>query len=99
MPHWLKWRTQRLVRSARAQKAANARWAAVRAARAGEPPRQTRVVELTLRDTHRPMRIILLEAEPTENGWGRWAVTENGERIGRRRFGRTRIGQTIAGSL
>jgi len=57
------------------------------------------VVELTIRDSHRPMRVVRMEAEEGDRGWGRWMVTESGARVGRRRFGRRAVGELIAGSL
>ncbi len=99
MRNWTKWNAERAQRSARATRAANARWEAARAERAAGPTRQTRIVELTIRDTHRTMRTIRLSAEPTELGWSRWAAAENGQRIGRRRLGKTRLARMIAETL
>jgi len=94
-----KWRAGAAARSAQAQRAANARWAAVRSALAEDPVRTSRVVELTIRDTHNTMRVVRMQSEPREHGWSRWAVTENGQRVGRRRLGRSTIADLIARSL
>jgi hypothetical protein len=72
------------------------RWARVHAACAGEPVRASRIVEFPIRDTHRPFAMIRLEAEPTERGFGRWLVSENGVRVGKRRFGRRQVADMIA---
>lgn len=99
MRNWAKWRARKEARSERARRAAEARWAAVREARAGEPVRQTRVVEIDIRDTIQPRRTIRMKADPTDRGYGRWMVGENGQRIGTRRFGATAIARLIAESL
>ena len=99
MHTWRKWGAGRRARSERARKAANARWDAVRAGRMDEPVRETRVVEMTIRDTHRPQRTIRMKAEEARRGWGRWHVWENGVRIGTRRIGRTMLAEAIARSL
>jgi len=65
----------------------------------GEPVRGARVVEIVIRDTHRPRREIRMEAEEMARGWGRWEVWENGGRVGRRRFGSSKIAGMIARSL
>jgi hypothetical protein len=39
---------------------------------AGEPVRVDRVVEITIRDSHRPMTVIRLEREDQGEKWGRW---------------------------
>jgi hypothetical protein len=97
--NWRKWNAGKRQRSDKARHAANTRWDRVRAARAGEPVRETRVVELTIRDSHRPMRIVRLQAEELERSWSRWAVSENGQKIGNRRFGRNGIADLLARSL
>lgn len=99
MRNWRKWRSGNEQRSERARKAANARWDACRAANASEPIRRDRVVELTIRDTHRPMFIIRLQAHETPRGWSRWQVTENGKQVGRRRWGTHAVAAMIARSL
>jgi hypothetical protein len=96
--NWRKWNTQARERSRRAQHAAEVRWARHHAG-IEAPPRETRVVEMSIRDSHRPMRTLRFEADETERGWGRWRVSEGGARIGERRFGRTAIGALIARSL
>lgn len=99
MRNWRKWRKGAAHRSALARIAANARWEQHRAALAAEPTRTIRVVELTVKDSHRPQRVIRMEADERETTWSRWLVIENGERVGRRRFGRTTIAEPIAQSL
>ena len=69
------------------------------AARAGEARRQSRVVMIVIRDSHRPMRMIRLVADEQERGWGRWAAAENGQRVGERRIGRTVLARLLAESL
>jgi hypothetical protein len=58
-----------------------------------------RVVEITIRDSHRPQRVIRLMAHPTEHGWSRWGVLENGVRVGKRRIGSGRLWEILAASL
>ena len=99
MRNWSQWRAGAEARRERASRAAEARWAAVRAARVDEPVRETRVVELTIRDSHRPLRILQMSADESERGWGRWDVCENGVKIGRRRFGRRAVAELLARSL
>jgi hypothetical protein len=94
-----KWKAGSRARSDRARAAANVLWQRVHAAAAAEPERETRFVELTIRDSHRPLRVIRLQAEQSDHAWGRWAVDENGSRIGARRFGRSAISEMIARSL
>lgn len=80
------------------RRGATARWARAHAEQAGEPVRETRVVEFPVIDTHRPRTHIRLESNLTREGsaWGRWRVWENGERVGKRRLGRTAVGKMIA---
>jgi hypothetical protein len=100
MQNGAKWREERAERSARATRAANARWAAVRQARAGEPVREPLVVEITIRQLHRPMRIIHAVAQPRKHGrWSRWTVRENDRPVGRRALGAKALGNLIASSL
>ena len=99
MRNWAKWRAEASARSERARRAAMARWDAECAARHDEPCRTSRVIEMVVRDSHRPMRLIRLEADDKGRAWSRWKVTENGARVGRRRFGRTAIARLIAYSL
>lgn len=93
--NWRKWQAGKKVRSAKARRAAVARWAAYHAAREGEPVRRTRVVEMTIRDSCRMMRVIRLESDEG----GRWLVSENGVRVGSRRLGARRLAGLIAESL
>jgi hypothetical protein len=60
-----------------------------RAAHAGDPQRHSRVSEVTIRDSHRPMQIIRIHREPTEHSWSR----------GRRTFGKTALGKLLAEAL
>jgi hypothetical protein len=99
MRNWSKYRAGNKARSEAAVRAARARWDRVLAQRAGEPVRQTRVVELTVVDSHRPRSLIRLAADEQDGRWGRWAVTEGGQRIGKRRFGRRAVADLIAGWL
>jgi hypothetical protein len=99
MRKYIDWNKHHATRSAAAAKAANARWDRVRAARKDEPLRASRVVELTIRDTHRTMRVIRLKCEPSLQGWGRFAVMENGAQIGKRRFGHKALAALLAASL
>jgi hypothetical protein len=99
MRNWRTWKAKAKARSDLARRAAEARWAAYHEAQADDPIRQTRVVEMTIKDSHRPMRVIRMEAEQTERGWSRWLATENGERVGRRRFGGTAIAKLIERSV
>lgn len=75
------------------------RWETVHAAKRNEPPRETRAIELTIRDSHRPMRMIRLTAEETEHGWSRWTVTENGQPAGARPWGKNAIAKAIARTM
>ena len=99
MRNWDKWNARSAQRSERGRKAAEARWARVHSERAAEPVRQTRVVEIVIRDSMMPLRTIRMEAEPREMGWSRWAVTENGLRAGRRRYGASAVALAIARTL
>lgn len=101
MRNWRKHHKGKALRSERARKAAVIRWERYHAELAAVLVRETRYVELTILDSHRPMRVIKMQAEParSETGWGRWAVTENGTRIGTRRMGRTTLAGLIARSL
>lgn len=92
---WVKWNNGTNQRSERASHAARVRWDRYHAG-INHPPRQSRIVQIQIMDSHRPMQTIRLQAEEGERGWGRWLVTANGERIGRRRFGTTAISSLIA---
>ncbi len=72
------------------------RWAKARAAAAAEPLRTDRVVELTVRDSHRPGTTLRLESRETAAGFRRWAMAEAGRQIGPRRMGRHAIAKLIA---
>ena len=76
--------------------AARARWQNNALARAGEPVRETRVVEMTIRDSHRPGVEVRMESHETPSGWGRWRVAQNGKQVGRRTFGHTAISAMLA---
>jgi len=77
-----------------------ARWASVHEELAGEPVRQSRIVEFPVRDTHRPFALLRLEAQPTERGWGRWQVRLNGDLIADgRKFGRRQLADLLASWL
>ena len=69
------------------------RWEKELAGRVGEPVRQTRVVELEIRDSMRPRTTIRLEAEEAERGWGRWAVWQDGVRVGTEGSGKGKAGR------
>jgi len=99
MRNWKKWQAGQAERSARASRAARARWDRVRAARAHEPCRETRVVLIEIRDSHRPRTSLRLEAAVQERGWGRWAVFENGRRVSCRRFGCSSLADMLARAL
>jgi ATPase subunit of ABC transporter with duplicated ATPase domains len=99
MRDWQKWRAGAKARSARASRAAIARWDAVRAARAGEPVRETRVTEITVRDSHRPMEIVRLQSEETRSGWSRRRVSHNGVSLSIRPLGPSGIASLIAGLI
>lgn len=93
------WRAGAAEQSRRASVAARARWDAVREARQDEPVRMTRVVEITVRDSHRPRRTLRLESEEGPHGWRRWRVSEDGVRVGTRRLGRSTLARLLAQSL
>jgi hypothetical protein len=55
-----------------------------------EPVRQDRVVEITIRDSHRPMTAIRLRREQDDEGrWGRWSG------IGAAHLGPSGVGKII----
>lgn len=78
------------------RKRAEARWARVRERRRGETTRATRVVEVTIRDSHRPRIVLRLEAQETGQGWGRWRVSENGTEWAGRKIGTGRVARAVA---
>ena len=86
----------RTFTSASGSTAARARWVKNAMARRHEPVRETRVVELVVRDSHKPQCVIRLEAQETPRGWSRWQVSQNGKRVGRRTFGRSAVGKMMA---
>ena len=61
--------------------------------------RQTRIEEITIRSSLRPLQIIRIERQPRDQAWSRGRVEVNGQRIGRRPFGRTALGKLIAEAL
>lgn len=99
MRNWKKWRAGTKARNESARRAAMARWDAYHQAVSAEPLRATRTVEITIRDSHRPMHVIILKADERQNGWSRFSVSEGGVRIGSRRFGRSSIASLIAALL
>lgn len=86
---------QREFRQAQSRRARK-RWNAAIEERSAEPVRRTRVVEIPVRDTHRPRTTIRLEADENPRGWSRWKVTQNGHPISARRLGRHAVGELIA---
>ena len=99
MRNWAKWQADKTRRSAAAQKAAHARGAANHAFQAGDPQRHSRVIELTIRDSHRPMQVIHIHRESIGHAWSRARVYINGSRVGVRAFGRTALAKLIAEAL
>jgi hypothetical protein len=99
MRNWAKWYADKSRRSEIARKAATARWAAHHAANAGEPQRHSRVTEVTIRDSHRPMQNVRIHRESIGHAWSRARVYVNGQRIGRRTFGSTAMGKLLAEAL
>ena len=99
MRNWAKGREAKARRSAAGRTGAVARWTEYHAAQAAEPVRQSRVTELTIRDTHRPMEIVRIVRQPRDHSWGRGRVTVNGRPVGRRAFGVSAIAQLLARSL
>jgi hypothetical protein len=95
----MRFSVNRLRRSAAGRAGAKARWAAVRAARAEEPIRQTRIDEITIRSSIRPQQILRVERQPAERGWSRAHVYVNGRRVGCRGYGRTALGKLLAEAL
>jgi hypothetical protein len=72
---WRKWHNTRAQRIERAQRAAEARWARARAHDDDAPARETRTVEIAIRDSHRPMEIVRLTRDDVGDGrWSRWRV-------------------------
>ena len=73
-----------------------ARWARQSAERERDPVRQTRVVEITVRDSHRTRTLIRLEADENERSWGRWGVWQDGQRVEQRRAGKRQLAAMVA---
>ena len=99
MRNWAKWYEGKTRRSEAARKAAAARWDAHHAAHAGDPQRHSRVTDITIRDSHRPMQTVRIFREPTEHSWSRGRVYVNGKRVGRRTLGKTALGKLLAEAL
>ena len=99
MRNWGKWNEGKTRRSEIARKAATARWAAYHAFQAGDPQRHSRVIELTIRDSHRPMQVIHIHRESIGHAWSRARVYVNGSRVGVRAFGRTALAKLVAEAL
>jgi hypothetical protein len=87
---------RRKFTSASGVTAARARWEKNAVMRRHEPVRETRVVEMLLRDSHRPQCVLRLEAQETPRGWSRWRVSQNGKRVGARSFGSSAVAKMIA---
>jgi hypothetical protein len=99
MRNWAKWHEAKARRSAAGRAGANARWAAYHATQDAEPVRQSRVTEIVIRDSHRPMEVIRLTREPRGQTWSRAIVTQNNQPVGRRAFGVSAISRLLARSL
>ena len=89
----------RIFTSDTGSKAARARWVKNAMARRHVPVRETRVVEMVVRDSHRPQCAIRLEAQETPRGWSRWRVEQNGKTVGSRSFGSCAVAKMIARAL
>ena len=80
------------------------RYAAMRAAKerkriaasAGEPVRVSRITEVTIRDTHRPLAVFRFQREPTERGWGRAKPEQNGKELSIRPVATAGIARLLA---
>jgi len=96
--NWRKWNRNERKRSERASHAARVRWDRYHAG-IEEPPRESRIVQIQITDSHRPMQTIRLQAEQTERGWGRWLVHANDQRIGQRRYGRSAVADMLSNFL
>jgi len=64
------WKQRKAKLLERSRKGVEARLAKHAAEHAGEPVRMNRVVEITIRDSHRPMTVIRLRRED-QLKWGR----------------------------
>lgn len=67
--------------------------------REDERIRKDRVVRMWVMDSCRPAVMIELAAIDKGARFGRWRVSVNGKRIGRRRFGATGVAELIAAWL
>jgi len=98
MRNWVKWRQCSGARREKASKAANARWARARAARAGEPIRQDRVLlRLSVQRPGVDPRPVALSIG-TDGGYARRTVREDGIRW-RRNVGRAALLHWFEGLL
>jgi hypothetical protein len=81
------WRRKKERFSARGRKGAAVRWA--RAHADSGPVRVSRWVEITIRDSHRPMEVIRARRDVDDEGrWGRWRVDDyQGRPLGARGLG------------
>ena len=80
-------KARRLVRSLKGVAARLAKHAAE--SRRNEPVRVDRVVEITIRDSRRPMTVIRLRREDQGERWGRWSG------IGKTKLGPSGVGKLI----
>jgi hypothetical protein len=99
MRNWAKWYEGKTRRSEAARKAAAARWDAHHAAHAGDPQRHSRVTDITIRDSHRPMQTVRIHRESIGHAWSRGRIYVNGQRVGHRAYGRTALAKLIAEAL
>ena len=89
--NWSEWHNTRDQRRERARLAAQARWALAHADMA--LVRESRTVEIAIRDSHRPMDVVRLSREDLGNGrWSRWRVAD----AQLRPLGATGIGKLLA---
>jgi hypothetical protein len=89
---WGHWHNNAAQRSERARRAAMARWSRAHDD-SDAPMRETRTIEVTLRDSHRPMETIRLSRDDVGDGrWSRWRV--EGARI--RPLGATGVARLLA---
>ena len=86
MRNWRKWREGKEKRSELARRAAETRWARVHAE---APLRERRVIEITIRDSHRMRTVIRAEQLQDEEGrWSRLRVEgSKGRPVGRHGLG------------
>jgi hypothetical protein len=89
---------QREFNAAQARRIAK-RWEKRQEVLKDEPLRQSRVTELTIRDSHRPMEIVRIVREPRDHSWGRGRMEMNGKPVGRRAFGISGIARMLARSM